>query len=112
MTQTVPKAFFIRAYLRASSDEQDAQRARSTLDQFAHERGFSICNYYVENESGTRLQLLPGVIMSNVGSVKLKALKKLKQLASIEAVSPILRNMPPSIGFSPVVVLGASFKKL
>ncbi len=55
MTQTVPKSFFIRAYLRASSDEQDAQRARSTLDQFAHERGFSICNYYVENESGARL---------------------------------------------------------
>ncbi|MCF6247383.1 MAG: recombinase family protein [Desulfobacula sp.] len=55
MTQIVPKSFFIRAYLRASSDEQDAQRARSTLDQFAHERGFSICNYYVENESGARL---------------------------------------------------------
>ncbi len=55
MTLTVPKSFFIRAYLRASSDEQDAQRARSIFDKFAHEKGVSICNYYVENESGARL---------------------------------------------------------
>ncbi|MBU4260706.1 MAG: recombinase family protein [Proteobacteria bacterium] len=47
--------FFIRAYLRASTDEQDAQRARSILDQFVRERGVNICNYYAENESGARL---------------------------------------------------------
>lgn len=47
--------FFVRAYLRASTDEQDAQRARSSLDRFAQERGVSICNYYAENQSGTRL---------------------------------------------------------
>ncbi len=46
---------FIRAYLRASTDEQDAQRARTMLDQFACERGLVICTYYAENESGTRL---------------------------------------------------------
>jgi DNA invertase Pin-like site-specific DNA recombinase len=55
MTQTVPTSFFVRAYLRASSDEQDAQRARSILDKFAREKGVSICNYYAENESGARL---------------------------------------------------------
>jgi DNA invertase Pin-like site-specific DNA recombinase len=47
--------YFVRAYLRASTDEQDAQRARSTLDRFAHERGVVICNHYAENESGARL---------------------------------------------------------
>lgn len=47
--------YFVRAYLRASTNEQDAQRARGTLDQFAHERGVMICNYYAENESGARL---------------------------------------------------------
>lgn len=47
--------YFVRAYLRASTNEQDAQRARGTLDQFAHERSVMICNYYAENESGARL---------------------------------------------------------
>ena len=48
-------ATFVRAYLRASTDEQDAQRARGALDAFAHERGVVICGYYAENESGARL---------------------------------------------------------
>lgn len=46
---------FIRAYLRASTDEQDAQRARGMLDRFAIEHGVVICNYYAENESGAHL---------------------------------------------------------
>lgn len=48
-------SYFVRAYLRASTNEQDAQRGRSTLDHFARERGVVICNYYAENESGARL---------------------------------------------------------
>ncbi len=55
MAFTVPINTFVRAYLRASTDEQDAQRARSTLDRFAHDHGVVICNYYAENESGARL---------------------------------------------------------
>ncbi|WP_392435804.1 recombinase family protein (plasmid) [Yersinia sp. HM-2024] len=47
---------FIRAYLRASTSEQDAQRARDMLDRFAHEHNVVICNYYAENESGARLE--------------------------------------------------------
>lgn len=47
--------YFVRAYLRASTNEQDAERARGTLDRFAAERNVTICNYYVENESGARL---------------------------------------------------------
>lgn len=46
---------FIRAYLRASTDEQDAQRARGQLDTFAAEHDVVICTYYAENESGARL---------------------------------------------------------
>lgn len=49
-------AYFIRAYLRVSTNEQDAQRARGSLDRFAHEHGVVICNYYVENESGAHLK--------------------------------------------------------
>lgn len=47
---------FIRAYLRASTQEQDANRARSDLEQFAVERGLKIAAWYVENESGAKLE--------------------------------------------------------
>ena len=47
---------FVRAYLRASTDAQDASRARAALDAFARERGLRIAARYVENESGATLQ--------------------------------------------------------
>lgn len=47
---------FTRAYLRASTNEQDAQRARGSLDRFASDHGVVIRNYYAENESGAHLQ--------------------------------------------------------
>jgi DNA invertase Pin-like site-specific DNA recombinase len=46
---------FVRAYLRASTSEQDATRARAQLDAFAHERGLAIAAAYVETESGATL---------------------------------------------------------
>lgn len=46
---------FIRAYLRASTSQQDSQRARADLDGFASERGLAIAAYYSENESGASL---------------------------------------------------------
>jgi DNA invertase Pin-like site-specific DNA recombinase len=47
---------FVRAYLRASTKEQDATRAKGSLDQFATEHGLKIAAYYTENESGAKLQ--------------------------------------------------------
>lgn len=47
---------FVRAYLRASTKEQDASRAKSDLIEFARERGLQIAAFYVENESGASLQ--------------------------------------------------------
>lgn len=47
---------FIRAYLRASTKEQDASRAKSQLESFAAERGLKIAAFYIENESGASLQ--------------------------------------------------------
>jgi len=47
---------FVRAYLRASTAEQDANRARHDLEQFASERGLQIASFYVENESGASLR--------------------------------------------------------
>lgn len=44
---------FIRGYLRASTDDQNAERARDQLTAFAQERGMAIASWYVENASGT-----------------------------------------------------------
>ena len=44
-----------RAYLRASTNEQDASRARGQLEAFATDRGLDVVGWYVENESGARL---------------------------------------------------------
>lgn len=46
---------FIRAYLRASTKDQDADRARGDLERFAAERGLKIAARYTENESGAKL---------------------------------------------------------
>ena len=47
---------FVRAYLRASTKEQDARRAKEELRRFAKERGLNIAAYYIENESGASLK--------------------------------------------------------
>jgi DNA invertase Pin-like site-specific DNA recombinase len=44
-----------RAYLRASTSEQDASRARQDVETFAAERGLPIVGWHVENESGAKL---------------------------------------------------------
>ncbi|WP_350562785.1 recombinase family protein [Psychrobacter sp. CAL346-MNA-CIBAN-0220] len=46
---------FIRAYLRASTKEQDAKRAKNELIQFATDHGHKIAAFYIENESGATL---------------------------------------------------------
>ena len=46
---------FIRAYLRASTEDQFADRAKEMLEQFVQQRGHKIASYYRENISGTKL---------------------------------------------------------
>lgn len=47
---------FVRAYLRASTKDQDASRAREQLQSFADERGMKVAAFYTENESGASLR--------------------------------------------------------
>ena len=47
---------FVRAYLRASTSDQHADRARNQLEVFATERGLKVAAWYIENESGTKLR--------------------------------------------------------
>ena len=46
---------FIRAYLRASTDEQDVIRAKNQLRAFTVERSMTVVAWYLENESGAWL---------------------------------------------------------
>lgn len=46
---------FVRAYLRASTNEQDASLAKGALQAFAKDQKFKIAAFYVENESGASL---------------------------------------------------------
>ena len=46
---------FVRAYLRASTKEQDANRAKDDLVKFATDKGLRIAATYIENESGASL---------------------------------------------------------
>jgi DNA invertase Pin-like site-specific DNA recombinase len=45
----------LRAYLRASTKDQDASRAKEDLQRFANEREMKIVSWYIENESGASL---------------------------------------------------------
>lgn len=47
---------FIRAYLRASTTEQDATRAKDSLIDFATSHNQKIASFYTENESGRKLE--------------------------------------------------------
>lgn len=42
----------IRAYLRASTTDQDAQRGRQSLHEFCADKGLPIAAWYIENASG------------------------------------------------------------
>jgi DNA invertase Pin-like site-specific DNA recombinase len=44
-----------RAYLRASTDEQDAGRARAQVETFAAEHGLPVVGWFIEHESGAKL---------------------------------------------------------
>lgn len=46
----------IYGYLRASTDEQDATRARSVLEQFTQDAGQQVSAWFTENESGATLK--------------------------------------------------------
>lgn len=65
---------FIRAYLRASTSDQDANRARQALGAFAAQHHQKIASYYAENASGAspnRAELRRLLIDAHPGDVLL-----------------------------------------
>lgn len=79
---------FVRAYLRASTDEQDASRAKGQLEGFAAERGLTVASWYVENESGASLarpELFRLLADSQAGDILLvEQVDRLSRLASAD----------------------------
>ena len=47
---------YIFGYLRASTNEQDASRAKESLKSFVEEKGQRVAGWYIENVSGASLQ--------------------------------------------------------
>lgn len=47
---------YIHGYLRASTKEQDALRAKNRMKAFVEEKGFRVASWYTENVSGASLQ--------------------------------------------------------
>ena len=46
----------IYPYLRASTDEQDANRARDVITRFVSDAGQEVAAWFTENESGATLK--------------------------------------------------------
>ncbi|MGE6435822.1 recombinase family protein [Shewanella baltica] len=77
---------FIRAYLRASTKEQNAERARESLIQFAAQHSQRIAAFYIENVSGATLhrpELMRLITESGEGDIvlveQIDRLARLKQ---------------------------------
>lgn len=47
---------YIHGYLRASTKEQNALRAKNRMKTFVEEKGFRLASWYTENVSGASLQ--------------------------------------------------------
>mgnify|MGYP003667014909 CR=1 FL=1 len=77
---------FIRAYLRASTEEQDASRAKAQLEKFASDNNQKIASTYIENVSGRTLhrpQLMKLIEEAGKGDVILiESVDRLTRLTS------------------------------
>ena len=90
---------FIRAYLRASTQEQNAERARESLVQFAANHGQRIAAFYVENVSGATLhrpELMKLIADSGEGDIVL--VEQIDRLARLKQSTgtPSSKSWPPS----------------
>ena len=102
---------FVFAYLRASTAQQDATRAKSTLQQFADEHGHRIAGWFIENASGTKenrpelVRLLehsqPGDVMlieqvDRLTRLSPKAWERLKRTTKLRGLYIVSLDLPTS----------------
>ena len=101
----------VRAYLRASTDGQDAQRARQPLAQFAAMHGRVVSAWYAENESGAKLlrpelfrllgDCLPGDVLlveqvDRLSRLRVDDWEALKAEIKVKAVRVVALDLPTS----------------
>ena len=101
----------IYGYLRASTKEQDAQRAKSELEEFATSLGESVSAWFIENESGTKLdrpELMKLIEIAQSGDVLLiehvdrisrlknKDWETLKSTITKKEIRVVARDLPTS----------------
>ena len=100
-----------RAYMRASTIEQDASRAKESLLAFARDRGLTVAATYIENESGARLDrpelfrlladALPGDVLlieqvDRLSRLKASDWEKLKREIAAKQVRIVALDLPTS----------------
>jgi DNA invertase Pin-like site-specific DNA recombinase len=115
-TQTLPKKTImtssrIYAYLRASTTEQDASRAKESLEKFASEHGYTIDAEFIENESGASLKrpelfnllkvaqrgdVLLVEQVDRLSRLKSEAWNTLRQMISSKGIKVVALDLPTS----------------
>ncbi|HBR1643489.1 recombinase family protein [Klebsiella pneumoniae] len=101
----------VYAYLRASTSEQDASRAKEALQEFAKEHSYTIAAEFIENESGASLgrpelfNLLkvaqPGDVLlveqvDRLSRLKDEDWKTLRQMISSKGIRVVALDLPTS----------------
>ena len=101
----------VYAYLRASTSEQDASRAKEALQEFAKEHSYTISAEFIENESGASLgrpelfNLLkvaqPGDVLlveqvDRLSRLKDEDWKTLRQMISSKGIRVVALDLPTS----------------
>ena len=103
----------VRAYLRASTEDQDAQRARQPLAQFAATHSRVVASWYAENESGAKLHrpelfrlledCLPGDVLlveqvDRLSRLSVEDWETLKDAIKAKGVRVVALDLPTSHG--------------
>lgn len=101
----------VYAYLRASTTEQDASRAKESLEKFASEHGYTIDAEFIENESGASLKrpelfnllkvaqrgdVLLVEQVDRLSRLKSEDWKALRQMISSKGIKVVALDLPTS----------------
>ena len=103
--------FRVYGYLRASTEEQDATRAKAELEKFTEQLGFGVAHWFIENESGAKLHrpelfrlldiAMPGDVLlveqiDRLSRLKSEDWEKLKRLINDKNIRIVSLDLPSS----------------